>query len=58
MALVITRRPGEGFLIGDDITIDVVKINGNQVQIAINAPKDIHIERDDIKNRKPKKVGE
>ncbi|SOS19097.1 MULTISPECIES: carbon storage regulator [Pseudomonas syringae group] len=39
--LVLTREIGETFSIGDDITVQILGINGNQVRLGINAPKDI-----------------
>jgi carbon storage regulator len=47
--LVITRRPGESFAIGPDITVHVVQVRGEQVRIAIEAPRSIRIARDNIK---------
>ncbi|AAZ37010.1 global regulator (carbon storage regulator) [Pseudomonas savastanoi pv. phaseolicola 1448A] len=37
--LVLTREIGETFSIGDDITVQILGINGNQVRLGINAPK-------------------
>lgn len=48
--LVLTRKVGQAIMIGDNITITLCEINGTQVKIGIDAPKDVHIERDDIKN--------
>lgn len=39
--LILTRRIGETLLIGNDITVTVVSINGNQVRIGIDAPLDV-----------------
>ena len=47
--LVITRRPGQSFSIGDDIQVHVVEIKGCQARIAIKAPRDVLIMRDEIK---------
>lgn len=49
--LILTRRPGESISVGDDITVTVLSINGNQARIGIDAPRNIEIERDDIKHR-------
>ena len=46
--LVITRKPGESIIIGDDIEITVVEINGEKAKIAINAPKNIKILRQEL----------
>ncbi|WP_080899402.1 carbon storage regulator CsrA [Pseudomonas amygdali] len=42
--LVLTREIGETFSIGDDITVQILGINGNQVRLGVNAPKDIKVE--------------
>ena len=47
--LKLTRRIGETIQIGNDIIIEVTAIRGRQVQLAINAPKDVSILRDDAK---------
>ena len=46
--LVITRRSQESFLIGDNITVTIVEINGQQERIAIEAPKEINIVRTEL----------
>ena len=46
--LVLSRRPGETIRVGDDITITVTGVNGNQVRIGIDAPKDKVILREEI----------
>lgn len=53
--LALTRTVGESFTIGDDITITVVAIvSGNRVRLSIDAPRDVAIARDDIKQREPR----
>ncbi len=49
--LILTRRVGESLMIGDDITITVLGIKGNQVRIGVNAPKDVAVHREEIYNR-------
>ncbi|MGV6816539.1 MAG: carbon storage regulator CsrA [Thiotrichales bacterium] len=49
--LILTRRIGEKLLIGDDIEISVLSVRGNQVSIGINAPKDVPVHREEIRNR-------
>ena len=46
--LVIRRRAGEGFLIGDSIEVDILEIDGNQVKIGIRAPRETSILRREI----------
>ena len=49
--LVFTRRVGEKFRIGDDKVISVLQVNGGQVRIGIDAPKDVSVHREEIYNR-------
>jgi len=46
--LVLTRKRNEKIQIGDDITIVVTRIRGNEVQLGIEAPKDMRIDRQEI----------
>lgn len=46
--LVIARKKGESILIGDDIEITVVKLDGNTVKLSIDAPKSISILRKEL----------
>lgn len=46
--LVLTRKAGETICLGNDIRIKVVKIRGNQVRIAIEAPREVSIRREEI----------
>jgi carbon storage regulator len=46
--LILSRRPGESLTIGDNITVTVVSINGNQIRLGINAPREIRVLRDEI----------
>jgi carbon storage regulator len=49
--LILTRRVGESLMVGDDITITVLGVKGNQVRIGVNAPKDVAVHREEIFNR-------
>lgn len=49
--LILTRRIGETLIIGDDINIIIVGVQGNQVRIGIDAPKDISVHRKEVYDR-------
>ncbi|MBI5575326.1 MAG: carbon storage regulator CsrA [Deltaproteobacteria bacterium] len=46
--LVLTRKPEEAVKIGDEITVTVLEVRGNQVQIGISAPQGVRIYRGEI----------
>ena len=46
--LVLSRKPGEAILIGDDIEISIVEVRGDTVRIGINAPRNITILRQEL----------
>ncbi len=49
--LILTRRVGETLMIGDDISVTVLGVKGNQVRIGVNAPKEVAVHREEIFQR-------
>ncbi len=49
--LILTRRVGETLVIGDNVTVTVLGVKGNQVRIGVNAPKDVSVHREEIYER-------
>ncbi|KWT13797.1 MULTISPECIES: carbon storage regulator CsrA [Pseudomonas syringae group] len=56
--LVWTRDIGETFSIGDDITVQILGVNGNQVRLGISAPKDIKVHRAEVYKRIANKLSQ
>ena len=49
--LILTRRVGETLMIGDNVTVTVLGVKGNQVRIGVNAPKTVAVHREEIFER-------
>lgn len=49
--LILTRRVGETVMIGDDVTVTVLGIKGNQVRLGVKAPKNVAVHREEIFER-------
>jgi len=48
--LILTRRTGESLRIGDDVEVTVMAVNGSQVRIGIKAPRNIAVDREELRN--------
>jgi len=49
--LILTRRVGETLMIGDEVSVTVLGVKGNQVRVGINAPRDVAVHREEIAKR-------
>jgi carbon storage regulator len=49
--LILTRRVGETVIVGNDVTVTIVGVKGNQIRIGISAPKNVSIHREEIYQR-------
>ncbi|HAG70627.1 MAG TPA: carbon storage regulator [Gammaproteobacteria bacterium] len=49
--LILTRRVGETLMVGDEVTVTVLGVKGNQVRIGVNAPKEVAVHREEIYER-------
>ena len=51
--LILSRRPGEQLLIGDDILIEVLEVSGTQVRLGITAPREVTVLREELLHELP-----
>lgn len=49
--LILTRKVSESLMIGDDVSVTVLGVKGNQVRIGVNAPKEVAVHREEIYQR-------
>ena len=49
--LILTRRIGETLMIGDEVTVTVLGVQGNQIRLGVKAPKDVDVHRSEIYER-------
>jgi carbon storage regulator len=49
--LILTRRVGETVVIGNDVTVTVLGVKGNQVRLGVNAPREVTVHREEIYER-------
>lgn len=57
--LILTRRVGETLIIGDNVSVTVLGVKGNQVRLGVNAPKEVSVHREEIYQRiQQEKIGD
>lgn len=56
--LILTRRVGETLMIGDQVTVTVLGVKGNQVRLGVNAPRDVAVHREEIYERIKREQGD
>ena len=49
--LILTRRVGEKLIIGENVTVTVLGVRGNQIRIGIDAPRDVQVNREEVYQR-------
>ncbi|MCW9710728.1 carbon storage regulator CsrA [Avibacterium sp. 21-586] len=52
--LILTRKVGESLLIGDEISITILSVRGNQIKVGVTAPKEVSVYREEIYQRMKK----
>lgn len=55
--LILTRRVGETLMVGDEVTVTVLGVKGNQVRLGVNAPRDVAVHREEIYERIKREQG-
>lgn len=55
--LILTRRIGETLMVGEEVTVTVLGVNGNQVRIGVDAPKNVEVHREEIYNKIQREKG-
>jgi carbon storage regulator len=55
--LILTRRVGETVMIGNDVTVTILGVKGNQVRVGVNAPRDVAVHREEIFERIKREEG-
>lgn len=56
--LILTRRVGETLMVGDEVTVTVLGVKGNQVRLGVNAPKEVAVHREEIYERIKREQGD
>ena len=46
--LILTRRINESLVIGDEVTVTILGVKGNQVRIGVDAPRDVSVHREEL----------
>ena len=50
--LIVTRRPNEKVMIGDDIVVTILGVKGNQVRVGFDAPRSVNVDREEVRTRR------
>lgn len=50
--LILTRRIGESIVIGDNIVVTVIGARGQQIRLSVRAPKDVVVDREEVRERR------